>query len=100
MNGPTHTGCWAKFVPSAASAFGDMTMPARSASCESSGEYGVERCRTTVLEPWVETDLIGEISLARTDPFKVRSRSIDVFTAAAFSAVPSLNLIPLRILIV
>ena len=53
-----------------------------------------------MLAPDVVTDLIGEISLARTDPFSVRSRSSDVLTASALNVVPSLNLIPFRSLIV
>jgi len=40
------------------------------------------------------------VSLARTDPFSVRSRSSVVFTAAALNGVPSLNLTPVRTLIV
>src|SRR3954468_10284653 len=99
MNGPTQTGFCAN-VPPDARAFGDRIIPARSASCAVSGEYGDFRCKTTVVAFGAATELIGEISLARTDPFSVRSRSSVVFTAAALNAVPSLNLTPERTLIV
>jgi hypothetical protein len=100
LNGPTQTGAVANLSPSAASAFGDMIIPARSASWAVSGEYGVFRWRITVFAPLVATDPIGEISLARVEPFSVRCRSSEVLTAAALNAVPSLNLIPVRSLIV
>src|SRR5690348_4615984 len=99
MNGPTHTGFCAKLPPDA-SAFGERIIPARSASCAVSGEYGAERCRTTVVAFGAETVLIGEISLLRTEPVNVRYRSSVVLTAAALNGVPSLNLTPVRSLIV
>ena len=55
---------------------------------------------TTVEAPDASTLEIGEISLARAEPFSVRSRLSDVTTAAALNGVPSLNLIPVRTLIV
>ena len=67
MNGPTQTGFCANMPPEA-SAFGDRIIPARSASCAVSGEYGDFRCRTTVVAFGASTELIGEISLARTEP--------------------------------
>ncbi len=76
-----------------------MIIPARSANCAVSGEYGVDRCRMTLL-PLASIDWIGEISLLRTEPFRFRCRSSETLTAAAFRFEPSLNLIPLRILIV
>jgi len=45
-------------------------------------------------------DVTGESSLARAERGSVLSRMSDCCTAAAFSGVPSLNLIPLRIWIV
>ena len=52
---------------------GDMIIPARSASCAVSGEYGVFRWITTVYLPDAVTVSIGAISLARTEPFRVWS---------------------------
>src|SRR5262245_26653774 len=77
-----------------------MIIPARSASWAVSGEYGVFTWIVTVSGPDTETESIGEISLARNEPFSARWRSSDSLTASAFSGVPSLNLIPDRILIV
>jgi hypothetical protein len=51
---------------------------------------------TTLLGPLAVTVSIGEISLARVEPFKVRSRCSVCTTASALNGVPSLNLIPLR----
>src|SRR2546423_11930686 len=99
-NGPTQTGFDANLSPSAPSCFGDMTIPARSASCAVSGEYGVFSLIWTVSGPLAATDSIGEISLARGDPLSGRSRSSDCLTALAPSDVASLNLIPERSLIV
>ena len=99
-NGPTQTGFVANLSPSASIALGDRIIPARSASWAVSGENGAFRCRTTVFAPLASTEAIGEISLARVDPLRVRCRSSVALTAAALNAVPSLNLIPGRSLIV
>ncbi len=77
-----------------------MIIPARSASWAVSGEKGCFRCRVTVL-PLASIDAIGEISLARTEPWERQvplERLLD--GGSASSAVPSLNLTPQRILIV
>src|SRR5436309_1837044 len=96
VNGPTQIGLVANLSPSLSSWAGDMIIPARSANCAVSGEYGVFRWVTTVYAPRALTPSIGEISLARADPFSVWSRWSVLTTAAALNGVPSLNLIPLR----
>src|SRR5919204_4412524 len=98
--GPTQIGLVANLSPSASSCFGDMIIPARSASCAVRGEYGAFRWITTVDAPDVSTVSTGESSLARVERGSVRCRSRDVLTAAALNGVPSLNLIPERSLIV
>ena len=47
-NGPEHTGFAPNLSPAACAALGDTIMPARSASCASSGEKGADRLRRTV----------------------------------------------------
>ena len=68
MNGPTQTGSVANLSPSLSSCAGDMIIPARSASCAVSGEYGDFRWMTTLEAPTAVTVSIGEISLARATP--------------------------------
>ena len=53
-----------------------------------------------MLFPCVSIDVTGESSLARVERGRVLCRSSDCFTAAASSVVPSLNLSPVRSLIV
>ena len=48
LNGPEHTGLAPNLSPAAFAAFGDTIMPARSASCASSGENGAVRLSRTV----------------------------------------------------
>src|SRR5262245_21693564 len=99
MNGPTQTGFWAKFAPPLAIAAGERIIPERSASCAVNGENGADRCSVTVL-PDALIEATEEISLLRTEPGNVRYRSSVSLTAAPVRGLPSLNLIPLRILIV
>src|SRR5262245_20373564 len=99
MNGPTHTGFVAKFAPRAVSAFGDMIIPERSASCAVTGAYRFDRCRTTVYEDGTSIDVTGESSLARAERGSALWRSSDALTAAALKRVPSLNRMPFRSLI-
>src|SRR5919199_1251111 len=91
MNGPTQIGLDANLSPSLSSCAGDITIPERSANCAVRGEYGVFRWMTTVDTPCAVTLSIGEISLARVEPFSVWSRWSDLTTAAALNGVPSLN---------
>jgi len=77
-----------------------MIIPARSASWAVIGEKRVFRCSTTVSLPTASTESTGESSLARVDRGKVRCRSSEILTACALNCVPSLNLIPVRSLIV
>src|SRR5207249_4235181 len=100
MNGPTQIGLVANLSPSLSSCAGDMTIPERSANWAVSGEYAFLRWMTTVDWPDAVTLSIGEISLARADFGSVWSRCSDFTTASALNGVPSLNLIPLRSLIV
>jgi hypothetical protein len=48
-----------------------MIIPARSANCAVSGEYGVFRWMTTLYWPDADTLSMGEISLARAEPVSV-----------------------------
>jgi len=99
-NGPTHTGSFENFSPSLASCLGDMIMPERSASCAASGAYGLSRVSRTVSELTTFTDFTGSSSLDRAEALRLRWRSSDVLTAWASIVVPSLNLTPLRMVIV
>ena len=48
LNGPEQTGLAPNFSPAACAALGETIMPARSASCASSGENGADRLSRTV----------------------------------------------------
>ena len=49
LNGPEHTGFAPNLSPAACAALGDTIMPARSASCASSGENGADRLSRAVI---------------------------------------------------
>ena len=99
-HGPTHTGAVPKLSPSFFTAVGDSGIPARSVSCASSGEYGALSRSRTVSGSTTSTASTGASSLARLDPFSVRWRSSENFTASASIGVPSLNFTPARSLMV
>ena len=96
LNGPTHTGAVAKFLPSALVALGLRIIPARSASAAVSGANGVLSLTTTVLASGASTLVMGPSSLLRPDPSSVRLRSNVALTAAASNGVPSANFTPSR----
>jgi len=96
LNGPTHTGWSPKLAPSAASAAGDMIMPARSASAAVIGANGCLKCSTTCPSSGASMLVSGPISVRRAEPFSVRWRCRLVRTAAASNGVPSANRAPVR----
>ena len=71
-------------------------MPARSASCASSGEKGSLRIRLTVSSSTTSTVLIARMSPLRAEFSSVSDRSMLNFTASALNAEPSWKSTPLR----
>ncbi len=96
LNGPTHTGSLPNFSPSLRSWAGDMIIPARSASSETSGAEGAFRCSRTVAGSTTSTDSTDASSPERLEVFSSRWRSSEVLTASASKGVPSLNFTPSR----
>src|SRR6185312_9331677 len=96
LKGPAHTGLAPNLSPSACAAFGDTIMPARSASCASSGENGADRLSRTVIGSTTSTLCTGASSPRRLEPGIVLWRSRLYFTAAASIFSPSWNVTPLR----
>ena len=90
-NGPAHTGLAPNLSPAACAAFGETIMPARSASCASSGENGADRLRRTVVGSTTSTLATGASSPRRLEPAIVLCRSRLNLTAAASSFSPSWN---------
>ena len=95
-NGPTHTGEEPKSSPSLVSWAGDMTIPARSASWPVSGANGAFRVSFTVVGSTTSTPDTAASSLLRAEPSIETCRSSEVLTAAASNGVPSLNVTPVR----
>jgi len=99
-HGPTHTGAVANLSPSLLTAAGETGMPDRSARVATSGEKALFSRSRIVSGSTTSTAVTGSSSLRRLEPFISRCRSSENFTASAFMAVPSLNLTPLRSLMV
>jgi hypothetical protein len=71
LNGPEQTGWAPNLSPSAFAALGDTIIPARSASCASSGENGADRFSRTVIGSTTSTVATGASSPRRLDPAMV-----------------------------
>ncbi len=95
-NGPTQTGSVPNLSPRVCSCFGDMIIPARSASAAVSGANGSDSVRRTVVGSTTSTDSTVDSSAARADPSSSRWRSSEVLTAAASIGVPSVKVTPSR----
>lgn len=91
--GPEHTGLPPGSLSNEA---GEIIMPARSDSCDSSEASGSARCSTTVLASGASTLATVASSLLRLLSGSVRARSRLALTAAASIGVPSWNTASVR----